>query len=157
MNDDAVARRALFTRLPQGLFVILLVAAFALEFGLAWPLPDFPYRWTSGLVVVLVGIGLAAWAAWTMRRHDTSPMPWEPVAALVVRGPYRVSRNPIYLGDVLVMTGLGLMFGTTWALLAAVAAMPLATWTVIRHEEAYLAARFGESWAAYRARVRRWL
>jgi len=79
------------------------------------------------------------------------------VRALVTGGPYRFSRNPIYLGFVLILAGFPLFSGTVWgAILVPVLILNLNN-LVIQHEEAYLEKKFGEAYAGYRSRVRRWL
>lgn len=116
--------------------------------------------WQSGPGWALVAAGavLMAWAAGTMARARTTVIPHEQPSRLVTAGPFAVTRNPIYLADVLVLTGLCLVFG------APLAALPLAAGFVavisarfIQPEEARLAAAFPEAFAAYRRRVRRWL
>lgn len=142
---------------PQGLFLILIAAALVSHWQVPWPLPDVPYRvWTGGCLIVL-GLLWMAWAVLEMRAKDTSPLPWEDTTALVVYGPFRFGRNPIYLGDLVIMFGLALVLGTTWLLVTTALAVPLTRWLVIRHEEADLEALFGDEWRAYAAKVRRWL
>jgi len=155
--NDAVSSRALFTRFPQAIFIGLLVLALSLQWWEAWRLPAVPNRaWIGGGIIVL-GLVLMAWAILEMRALKTSPLPWIQTEALVKYGPYRFSRNPIYLGDVLIMVGISLILANTWMLVAAFASMPLARMLVIRHEESYLAERFGAEWVGYAERVRRWI
>lgn len=72
-------------------------------------------------------------------------------------GPYRFSRNPDYLGQALVVAGLGLVLGNGWVLLALVPALLLVRYGVIAREERYLERKFGEDYRCFRRRVRRWL
>ncbi len=155
--NETVSSRALFTRFPQAIFIGLLIFAVLLQWWAAWPLPAVPNRAWFGGGVILVGLVLILWAILEMRALKTSPLPWVQTEALVKFGPYRFSRNPIYLGDVFIMVGLGLVFANTWMLLAAAASMPLSRMLVIRHEEEYMAERFGAEWLGYAERVRRWL
>jgi protein-S-isoprenylcysteine O-methyltransferase Ste14 len=83
--------------------------------------------------------------------------PYRPTTALVQSGPYRFSRNPIYVAFVLAEAGLGLAFGWWWALgLSPAVALALDV-RVVRREEAYLDGKFGQAYQDYRGRVRRWL
>lgn len=110
-----------------------------------------------GLAAIVVGLGLDLATAWAFRRAKTTIMPHRGASRLVVRGPFRLSRNPIYLGNMLLLVGLGLAFDNLWliglAVIAAVATQKLA----IEREERHLEAKFGNEWRAYAARVRRWI
>lgn len=154
----AVADRALFTRLPQALFALVAAGALLVHFFVGpLPWPAWPWLQLFGAVVAAIGVNLMLAAAIAMSQRNTSPMPWQESAALVTHGVYRWSRNPIYLGDVLLVGGLGLWFGVGWLLIGALICIPLANLLVIRHEEAYVAEKFPGDWKLYADRVRRWL
>jgi protein-S-isoprenylcysteine O-methyltransferase Ste14 len=87
----------------------------------------------------------------------TNIPPTLPTTALVVTGPYRWSRNPLYLAMILVYVGLGIAALSLWALLLAVPLVLLLNYGVIIREEAYLERKFGADYRAYRERVRRWI
>ncbi|MGJ3265266.1 MAG: methyltransferase family protein [Salinarimonas sp.] len=110
-----------------------------------------------GVVAILAGLGLDLWTAWTFSRARTTIMPHRGANALVTSGPFRFSRNPIYVGNTLLTAGLGLVFDNLWLVGFAVVAAFLVQKLAIEREEAHLARRFGEEWRAYAARVRRWL
>lgn len=137
--------------------VVTAIAAAAMLALDQWaPLARMAPHNSWGAVPAGLGFALMAWAAWTMRRHDTTLHPHEEASALVVTGPFRVSRNPIYLG-------LGLMLGGLAVSLASSAPFAvLAAWVFamgqmfIRHEETTLAALFGDAFAAYAQKVGRW-
>ncbi len=127
-----------------------------------WPhplVPDSlrPLRWTLGTGLTLGGLALIGWAARTMYRAGTHPEPNKPVTALVTEGPFRLSRNPIYLGFTLTYLGLTLLFDALWSLLLLPAVLAVMVRGVIEREEKYLERRFGERYRAYKASVRRWL
>lgn len=110
-----------------------------------------------GAVPAALGAALMLWAALTLRRHHTTLHPFATASALVVSGPFRLSRNPIYLGFALMLAGLAVSLGSSapWAVMAAwVFAMER---LFILPEEAMLAATFGDDFAVYAAKVRRWL
>jgi protein-S-isoprenylcysteine O-methyltransferase Ste14 len=112
----------------------------------------------AGLALAVGGGALAAWAVFAFRRASTTIHPLKPseASSLVVAGPNRWSRNPMYLGMLLALTGWGLWIGGGVALLGVVAAWAWLRWLQIAPEERALAARFGGDYADYCARVRRW-
>ena len=130
---------------------------------LAWllrhllPLPLTPPLFLLGNLAFALGLGLILWALLVMLRAGTDPRPDKPDAALIVTGPFRFSRNPVYLGLVLLVAGFALRWGDLWGWLAAAAAQQSLDRLVIAREEPYLARRFGAAYTEYRARVRRWI
>lgn len=120
-----------------------------LPLGFAFELP--------GAAVVALAAGLVAWALVTMARARTSVRPDRPDQALVEHGPFRHSRNPIYLGMLFAVLGLALILGDLWAWLTVFATFSALQRFVVAREEAYLQHRFGAAYAAYSARVNRWI
>lgn len=110
-----------------------------------------------GWLLVAAGGALLSWAAWTLFRHHTTVNPYKGVAHLVEDGPYAFSRNPIYLADTVIYFGVMLIWGNLWPLLLYPLVWAAIRFGVIRHEEAHLAAKFGETYTQYCRRVRRWL
>ena len=92
-----------------------------------------------------------------MARARANILPHRAATALVTEGPFRLSRNPIYVGNTVVLAGLGLAVGNLWFLPAAAVAALLTQRLAIVREEAHLAALFGDEWTSYAARTRRWL
>lgn len=142
---------------PPLVFLAYLVGALLLNLLLPLPEPWGSILRIVGALGVLAGFGLGASAVSAMFKARTSPDPHRPTMALVTDGPYRFTRNPIYLGFYLVFLGFTLLAGTLWGLVLS----PLLIWTVtaiiIRVEEAYLASRFADRYAVYTARARRWI
>jgi len=94
----------------------------------------------------------------TFAANESQPVPMMPIAsALCTSGPFRFSRNPIYLGDWLILVGVSLLLSTFWPLLFAPLIWIMLRFGVIRHEEAHLEAKFGDAYRGYKTRVRRWL
>jgi protein-S-isoprenylcysteine O-methyltransferase Ste14 len=122
-----------------------------------WPLAPSGtvLRW-AGAGLVLGGVLLVVLAALEFRRHRTSIVPRERPRALLTRGPYALSRNPIYLADAMILSGLVLRWDLASLPLVAVFVLVISR-RFIRGEEAGCAAAFGADWAGYAARVRRWL
>ena len=111
----------------------------------------------AGAAVSLAGLAFGGWAFLTFVRAKTTPHPNHPVSALVTWGPYRLSRNPMYLGLLVFTAGLALVANTPW-LLATLPHVCLAMRRlVIDREEAYLERKFGEEYRVLKARTRRWL
>ncbi len=142
---------------PPLIFLGYLIAVLVLNWLMPLPEPWLSALRITGMLAVIAGLLLAGSAFAQMRRARTSPDPHQPVSALVTSGPYRFTRNPIYLGFLLIYLGFGWLDGTLWGLIAA----PLLIWTVtqavIQAEELYLSSRFGPEYAVYRSRVRRWI
>ena len=115
-----------------------------------------PLVW-GGSVAIVLGLATIAWGLLTFFRARTAIMPHHSASRLVTHGPYRFTRNPMYLGMSLLHAGLALRMNMGWPLIMLPLAL-LAVWAfVIRREERYLGSAFGEEYAAYRRRVRRWI
>jgi protein-S-isoprenylcysteine O-methyltransferase Ste14 len=113
--------------------------------------------------LILAWLLIAAWALLALsaiglfRQAGTSLLPHRPAARLVVTGPYRYSRNPMYLALTALYLGVTLLANSIWILLLLPIVLALLQITVIRREERYLESAFGPAYREYRARVRRWL
>ena len=119
-------------------------------------LPALPAR-AAALVFLGVGVVLLVWSNVLFRREHTSLVPIKPSTALVVRGAYRLTRNPMYLGLLCVYIAAALWFGVLWALLLAPLVVLAVQRMVIAKEERYLEQKFGDSYRQYREQVRRWI
>jgi protein-S-isoprenylcysteine O-methyltransferase Ste14 len=142
---------------PPLLFAAPLAATLALQKWLPLPLPVRPVTKTVGAVLTVAGLALSASGAATFRRHHTTVVPHHPVSTLVTKGPYRISRNPMYTGLTAAYVGAALWVGTWWPL--TIAPLPvLATrrWVIVPEED-YLKRRFGDEYERYQSQVRRWL
>ena len=118
-------------------------------------LPD-SYR-LLGAVLILLSLAIGFWAVGLFRRADTGVVPFSPVKTLVAHGPYRFTRNPMYLGMAGLLLGAAILFGTLAPFLIVPVFVALIEWRFILAEEAFLAAELGEAYAEYKAKVRRWL
>ncbi len=117
-----------------------------------------PHRaWGIGLVVVLWAVGVALWAVATMTSAHTPVDPNRAVAHLVSSGPFRWSRNPIYLSLSATLLGAGLIANSGWIVIMLIPVLAVMRQGVILREERYLTAKFGDQYQRYCARVRRWL
>jgi len=139
--------------------VMLLCAALGYALARTWPWPALPVPGWMALLVMLLGLALNLLPKLAFRRARTTVNPLRPAAAtsLVTGGIYRHTRNPMYLGQVLVLLGGMLWLGSAAALLVVPLFVGWITRFQILPEERLLSARFGTDFAAFRRAVRRWL
>jgi protein-S-isoprenylcysteine O-methyltransferase Ste14 len=140
-------------------FVYLGAIVLGLLLNFAWPvrLVSAPVSTLLGATAVLVAIALFLYSVRTFRSAGT-PVPGNrPTTAIVHTGPYRWSRNPIYLAFSLLQLGLAFWFDSLWLLVTLIPAVALMSFVVIPREEQYLETRFGSDYLSYKASVRRWL
>ena len=144
--------------LPPRALLVALAALALLHFlvPIAVLEPSLFQRAAGGLVV-LVCVVLAFAAAGRFSRVGTGIVPFSEATTLVVEGPFRFSRNPMYLAMVGVLAGLALVAGSVSVWVVPIVFGCWLQLAFVRHEEAFMAARFGEAYEAYRRRVRRWL
>ena len=144
---------------PPLMLGFLLAVGFGLRALVPLPIPSVPEGIASigGPIIVVVALVLAIWAARTMRAGGASIPTNESTDAIVSAGPYRFSRNPIYLAMVVLLVGVGVWANSLWLIGMAVVDAILLVWGVISREEAYLRRKFGTEYADYTKRVRRWL
>ena len=143
---------------PPLLFGSALILGLVLHFlvPLRVHLPALPAR-AAGLVLLVGGALLAKWGEKTLHGAGTNVNPGKPTTAIVVNGPFRYSRNPLYLAVTSVYAGVSLLIPAVWPLLLLVVVLIVLQWGVIAREERYLDRKFGEQYREYRTQVRRWL
>ena len=142
---------------PPLFFLLVLITTLGLHWiaPIALPWRGAP-RWV-GWSLFIGAIVLATWARVVFARAGTNVSPRRPSTTIVMRGPYRFTRNPMYLGMSIALAGLAIGLHSSWALaLLPVLVLGLHFGVIVR-EEAYLEAKFGEPYRAYRREVRRWL
>ena len=113
--------------------------------------------WSGAAVFGVVGAMLLATALLRFREAGTPPEPWKPTAAITRKGIYGRTRNPMYLGMACVLLAVGLGLQSVGVLVAVLPALLIVDLFIVRREEAYLLARFGDPYADYLASVPRWL
>ena len=114
-------------------------------------------RVPAGVVLVLAFAVWNGWALLLFRHHRTGLLPGQVTSTLMVRGPFACSRNPLYVGLLVLYLGLCLLLPTFWGLVLAPLAVVLVDWGAIRPEERFLRQRFGAAYDTYARDVRRWL
>src|SRR3972149_1067217 len=109
------------------------------------------------LSIIVLGILLMMWAGRTLRLNGTTVAVSKPTRVIVDGGPYRFSRNPIYLSGALIYVGIAVFFNALWAMLLLPVAFLGLQFGVIAREERYLKRKFGEEYLRYKRKVRQWL
>jgi protein-S-isoprenylcysteine O-methyltransferase Ste14 len=144
---------------PPLIFVLGLFAGFLIQRRFPVPIASWGTRTSrvAGGLVAAVGIALAMWAVAVFHRVGTSPNPTKPTAALAGAGPYRFSRNPMYVGLTLLAVGVALAFNALWLLVSVPVSLWILATTTVAKEERYLEAAFGDVYRDYKRRVRRWV
>ena len=142
---------------PPILTLLHLIAAWLLNWLIPLPITFPQILKTIGIIMVLAGLAFAFMAIRQFSAAHTTLDPHGSVKAIVMNGPYRFSRNPIYLGFICTLMGLPLALGTYWGIICSPVLILLMNTLVIQHEEAYLENKFKDQYAAYKSRVRRWV
>jgi protein-S-isoprenylcysteine O-methyltransferase Ste14 len=161
MTSAADLARGPNVRVPPPLvFVAGWIAAWllhrALPFSIDGAGPSAVQR-AVGATVLAGGLLLMVWAVLTFAAARTPLVPVRAARVLVESGPFRFSRNPMYLGLTLAYTGLAILLNLVWPFLVLPGVLVLLTVAVVRREERHLMARFGHKYRAYTSRVRRWM
>lgn len=110
----------------------------------------------GGVLVFLSGV-FARWAFVALKKLNTSASPAEASNALATDGPFRISRNPIYIAMTGLYFGVAMLGNSLWPFWFLVPLLATMHWGVVLREERYLAQRFGAAYSAYKSRTRRWL
>ena len=155
--DDTADTAQVIVRPPLA-WSIAVIAGLALNWLLPLPfLPvDLPAGWLGAIVFVLA-LALVAWAIVTITRAGSNVPTNLPTTTIVASGPYRFTRNPIYLGMFLGLIGLAIAFDNLWLLMMLVPFALVIRYGVVAREETYLERKFGDVYRRYHTRVRRWL
>jgi protein-S-isoprenylcysteine O-methyltransferase Ste14 len=140
---------------------VLYAGAFAIAFALhlIWPLEltdRDSARWV-GMGICVAGAALIIWGIATMRAARTNIYPELPATALVTTGPFRFTRNPLYVSLAILFTGLSVEMNNGWGLIVLVPLAFVMHYGVILREESYLERKFGDDYRGYMRKVRRYL
>ena len=141
---------------PPLIHVAALLCAMGINefFPLLLPQPEL--LWWLGPCLFLLALILAVLSFREFFRARNRPPPNQPIRELMTSGPYRITRNPLYLSLALIHGGIGCFAGVAWVLLSLLPTLLVIRYYVIAREEAYLIRRFGDRYLDYQARVRRW-
>ena len=157
IENDNLPDHANVAIYPPVLFYLSLIAGFGLRAIFPTPFLSDRLAWIGGPIMVGAALVLAAWAGLTMHAGGASIPTGEPTDVIVQDGPYRFSRNPIYLAMLLLLAGIGVWANSLWFVGLTIVATALLSWGAISREEAYLQRKFGTRYSAYKESVRRWL
>lgn len=145
---------------PPILLVTVLFAAYLTQTLLPW-------GWHGGaldnlgliigLALIISAFAIDIWAFRTFQRHQTTIMPNKGASSLATDGPFKLSRNPIYVGNIMLTIGGGFVFSSYWFFVGTAVLFVALREMAIKPEEQHLAANFPEAWQSYKAKTRRWL
>ena len=138
---------------------IVYLASILAGFGLnaVWPVEVFPRAIKSlGGLLILLAVALFVLSVREFRRARTPIRTRKPVMSIITNGPYRFSRNPIYLSFTLLQLGLGMWANSAWLVGMLIPTLVLMSYGVIAKEERYMARKFGDEYLQYKRAVRRW-
>ncbi len=122
-------------------------------FGFAAPLR----YWIGGGIVVLAGYVFGYLPIKLFNKTEQDPKPWTTTPEIIVEGPYKITRNPMYVMMLIACVGFSIILAEAWILILTPVCGLVIYHTAIRHEEAYLEEKFGDSYRDYKKNVRRWL
>lgn len=156
-ENDAAKVRFFPPGIPLLAIVVGLVIDWLVPFDVEFFLPTPERLYFGGAVAAGAILIFGLWPVILFRKRGQSENPWKPTPSIEVQGPYRFTRNPMYLQMVLVCIGVSIAFANYWIL----GLTPVVAWALyicaIKPEEAYLEGKFGETYLAYKSHVRRWL
>lgn len=155
LND--AHRPSWIVRIPTPIWLLILVVL-ALLVGWGLELRPIVQNRGAGVLLIALGLSLSAWGRLTFSKRGAEIFPWsESHSVLVKDGPFRFTRNPMYLGLLVIGIGVALVVGT-WAMwLVPVVLFLLDNFVIIPFEERSMERAYGEEYRAYKSRVRRWI
>ena len=157
-STDTISNDVALPGLLRPPLVLLAAITLGVVLNLIWPLPFIPAAMVlAGPVILIAAVLLFVLSVREFRATRTSVRGNERTTAIVRTGPYRFSRNPIYLGFVLFLLGLALLLNNLWLLVALAAFASFISIIVIPREEEFLERNFQAEYSEYKASVRRWL
>ena len=142
---------------PPFIYLGFLVLGLGLDW--LWPYPLLPeaLRYTLGGALFALGLGLALASIRRFKAAGTNFETQKPATAILTEGPYRISRNPIYIGLTAAYAGIGIAVDAPWVWVLLLPTLAVMHYGVIAREERYLERKFGKEYLDYKASVRRWL
>ncbi|MDZ4806555.1 MAG: isoprenylcysteine carboxylmethyltransferase family protein [Candidatus Eisenbacteria bacterium] len=142
---------------PPFLYLGALALLVALHLAVPMPIVGSRVLFIPGFALMMVGVALVGWGRRTMRAGGTNINPKEPAIVIVSGGPFRFTRNPLYVGISLIFVGATLVLNEWIGVSLFVMIVMVMHFGVVLREERYLEAKFGRPYLEYKARVRRWI
>ena len=157
MNDKAEKDIAGVIAPPPLIFLIPFALAFAIDWAAGLHMGLGRAGLVVGLVIAAISLVIAISARRQFIKGGTPLRTEEPSTAILSTGPYRFTRNPLYLSLALLQIGVGIATGLAWILIVLVPVLVVIRYGVIAREERYLERKFGDEYLSYKNRVRRWV
>lgn len=142
---------------PPLLAAGFLLLGYLLDLALPLPLLPSPAQYVMSAALILPAAVLVVSGILLFRRAGTHVEPYRPTTALVTTGPYRLSRNPLYVALALAYAGISVAVDSAWMLALILPFLLVIRYGVVAREERYLERKFGQAYLDYKAKVRRWL
>ena len=142
---------------PPFIFLGAVLVAVGIKFFYPVPLIENYFRYVVGAILIVPAVGLLVWADRTFSAPGTAVPPWKPSTTIVSSGPYRFTRNPMYLSASFMQVGIAFLVNSAWVLILLAPVLFIVRYAVIAREERYLEAKFGDGYRHYRQQVRRWV
>jgi protein-S-isoprenylcysteine O-methyltransferase Ste14 len=146
--------------IAEVVFGIPFLISIAIQFIIPFPLPQGILRQVLipvGIALIIIGIGFIVLARREFAHYSQPTDPGHPTNKIVKTGVFSISRNPLYLGSVIVFWGIALTLNILWTLVTLLLSIIICLYVLIIPEEEYLAVKFGEEYKEYIASVHRWL
>lgn len=146
--------------IAEVVFGVPFLVGIGLHFVIPFSLPPGILRQVLialGIVLLIIGLGFIVLARREFAHYRQPTDPGQPTSKIVKTGVFSISRNPLYLGGVIVFLGIALLLNMLWALITLLLSTILCLYVLIIPEEKYLAAKFGREYKDYTATVHRWL
>jgi protein-S-isoprenylcysteine O-methyltransferase Ste14 len=142
---------------PPLIYAVAVVGGWLLDRWWSLPIGRDSVRSVIAWLLLAGFVLLMGTAVGSFRRRRTSFLPFRPATTLVIAGPYRYTRNPMYLGAAMLVVTLGFWLNTWWPILLLIPTLVIIQRYVIDREESYMRRRFGAEYDAYSREVRRWI
>ncbi|OGG72903.1 hypothetical protein A3A38_03255 [Candidatus Kaiserbacteria bacterium RIFCSPLOWO2_01_FULL_53_17] len=143
--------------LPPFIFLGGIIAGFIVDWFFPMPFIPEEYDVPIGVLFILLAVAHMVWAVRTFGKAGTNVDPRQPSLRIVSGGPYRFTRNPMYVSMALIVVGFAVWLNSLWILAALAVVLVVMTYGVIMREEAYLEKKFGRAYLDYKGKVRRWI
>jgi len=142
---------------PPLIFLGSILIGVALKF--VWPIGMISETNQAlvGIIFMVLGASLTTWAFRTFLNAQTNIEPYKPTTKMVTSGPYRHTRNPMYVSMSIVQIGLAILFNNPWIAIMLIPALLIIYFGVVLREERYLEKKFGKEYLDYKSSVRRWI
>ena len=157
MNSDEDTKGAGVKFPPPFITLGVILVAYGLHILVPLKFVQSPLPGIIGFALVSISLLVVIIVFRTFASVKTHIEPWKPTSSIIQNGIFAYSRNPIYLSFCIATLGIGLIVNSWWVILSVMPLAAILYYLVIRREEAYLLRKFGDEYAAYRNKVRRWL